>query len=427
MHLLFMPPVGWGFMLVHRLGNGVTVVTDGGSLSPCFGETVRTMGNHLTHIISSNGLWAWILSHPDYDHYSITAALVNQNAWSKPRAVVLPGAYSESVCREAYRDYLKLTYIVAELLKVPRPSILDLSKIVKEAVWSGKVFGVFQGARLKARGLVYHVIWPLRSEAIRMCKKLIVELNEKIERAQKKCRERGAKCDEALGNADEDAGRLWEILELIHVTDQLDLERELTKDFEGEANLRKALWTRLELQRFEGAHPESYNEIYARANAVSELRELRLLALYRSVVNMFSLAYAIELEDSLSHIAEVWIKDFQASSYGGPVEDYVISVLYLRSPLLLYPADLDGNELNQAIHYYRKCTQSVAVEVAAHHGNAYAPELQNIIPRIVFIPRCHQHPSREIRGGFKYGWRLWGLPIYMRVLAEHSYGIEVRV
>jgi len=223
MHLLFMPPVGWGFMLVHILENGAAVVTDGGSIPSCFGGTVNTIGDYLAHIISSDKPWAWIPSHLDYDHYSITAALVDQSLWPEPGAVVLPGAYSEPVCREAYLSYVRLTYIVAALLRVSPPSILDLLNIMKGPARRRKVFGVFQGARLEAGGLVCHVIWPPGSETVSMCIKLIEELYEKIERALRKCRERGIKCDGVLGKADEEGKILETILGSISVVEELSL------------------------------------------------------------------------------------------------------------------------------------------------------------------------------------------------------------
>jgi len=431
MHTLFMPPVGWGFMLVHSLESEAAVVTDGGSITPCFSEAIKTVKDYLMHVISRDKPWAWILSHLDNDHYSITAALVDQGVWPEPGAVVLPGAYSESVCRKAYLHYLELTHIVAELLRVPPPSIFDLLNILMGPARSGDVIGVFQGTRLEAGGLVYHVIWPPGSEAYRMCIKLIEELNEKIERALRKCRERGVECDKALERANEEGKILEIVLRSVRVAEgRLSLDRKLLEYREDRAVLRsKEILQRPRTStRPEEIHPEPRDEIYVRADA--EFRELELLRLHRSVVNALSLAYAIEFEDRSSHIVEVRIKDFQAPGYSGSGEDYAISVLRIYSPLLFYPADLDGNELNQAIHYYRRhgrYVQNVAVEVAAHHGNAYASELRSIVPCITFIPRCHQHPSRKMKGNFKYRLRFWGLPVYARVLADHSYGIEVRV
>jgi len=93
--LLFLPPTGWGFMLIHGAGIlGPMVVTDGGSIRPCYSETIDVLWNFLKRGVKPYDAWAWILSHIDYDHYSITGGFIRAGLWPKPKLVALSPRHS---------------------------------------------------------------------------------------------------------------------------------------------------------------------------------------------------------------------------------------------------------------------------------------------------------------------------------------------
>jgi len=228
-HYLFLPPTGWGFMLTHGLGTSRSiVVTDGGSIHPCYSETISVLWDFLNCDVRPRGAWAWILSHIDYDHYSITVRLIKADSWPKPKLIVLPGTYSPQVCRETYKMYHTLASILAYMLKIsPPPSwvLIDVLRSVRE---SGQIIGVARGARLHVGELVYHIIWPPTSGIERLCDRLLGELSEKLNEILKKCREKlGEVCDEVKGRSEKEGADLVEVLAPDRVLaggDQVSLE-----------------------------------------------------------------------------------------------------------------------------------------------------------------------------------------------------------
>jgi len=132
--------------------------------------------------------WAWILSHIDYDHYSITGGLIRDGSWPKPKLVVLPGTYSPQVCRKTYVAYHMIASILAHMLKIPPPSSWVLINILSSARQSGQIIGATQGAKLYVGELAYRIIWPPASGVEGLCGRLLEKLREKLYEILERCR-----------------------------------------------------------------------------------------------------------------------------------------------------------------------------------------------------------------------------------------------
>ncbi len=417
MHYVFLAPTGWGFMLLHkwRDSNAMTV-TDGGSYTSCLQPTLNAIGGFLQHEANPHDRWAWILSHIDYDHYSLTVALIKAGLWSKPKIVVLPAVYSSKVCREALEEYHKLALIVAAMLRLPPPSFRDLAEVTSNT----KRLGVGQGARLYARELLYHILWPPTSGIWPLCEKLLERLRGKLNKAMVKCKKMlGEKvCREAMERGELEAGKLLEALEPEEVVEVIDLDRELRiGDAENSELYRGDQW--IETER------PTYGYIFI--EAVQELKDEELLQLHRDIVNNFSLAYTIE-QRGRNHIR---ILPFKVLNHLIPC---ILKIrcygLASSNSLLLYPSDLGGEALTQTIRYYKQHYghhPQTIIEVAAHHGNAYTSELQGITSLIVFLPRCNRHVPKALRRNFRY-WQLFGdLSVCLGIYSGHMYGLEVKI
>jgi len=319
MHYLFLPPTGWGFMLTHGLDNPRSiVVTDGGSIPPCYRETVNVLQDFLKYYVKPDNVWAWILSHIDYDHYSITGGLIRAGLWPKPKLVVLPGTYSPRVCRETIRVYLMEASILAHMLKISPPPSWDLINILSGARRSGQIIGATQGAKLYVGEVAYRVIWPPASGVEGLCNRLLEKLWEKLHEILEKCRRsRGEECDEVMRRSEKEGADLIEVLAPSRVVadedqDLVEILRGLGRTSRsGEGGFKEPP----ETPRI-GAEPltgETYGNIYTRA--AEELGDRELQELYRDIVNVFSLAYALEFRDKpLGYMTILEVKEFSEFS-----------------------------------------------------------------------------------------------------------------
>lgn len=353
MHRLLLPPTGWGFMLTHDWRcRGAMVVTDGGSYSACYRVTLGTIGGFLGHGVKPRGGWAWVLSHMDYDHYSITVGLIKARLWPKPKLMILPAVYSSRVCREALAEYHRLALLEAAILRAPPPATIDLVRVAG----SVKRVGARQGTKLYAGGLVYHIIWPPTSGTWPSCEELLEKLRKKLDKAMNKCREtRGREvCKEVVARGEREAGELLESLAPEEIVETLDLDRELeTGSTEGAEPDREegsgwpGRWLRAVWWWAEAEHP-TYEYIYVKA--AEELRDPELLQLHRDIVNNFSLAYTLEYEEHLRNRARTALVRVEP-----PYSRTQTTRYYESAPsttLLFYPSDLGEDALARAINYY---------------------------------------------------------------------------
>jgi len=426
-HYLVLPPVGWGFMLVNCSESSRTcVITDGGYLLSCRRKTLDTLGFLKPCVRHFSGNWTWIISHIDYDHYSLVAELVKKGLLPKPGEVVVPGVYSQQACRETLAEYHKLACILATIPGAPLPSFSDLVEIIGRARQRGKVYGVFQGGRLYFNELVYHVIWPSKLETAKQCEKLQDEIEKKLDEALEKCRRmRGEACDKALKRAEQEGNEVKRAIEPSRIVESLNLGQELDKGGEVETGFQAGEPRLEEPSYLENPPLGTYSDIYAQA--AEKFNDLELLKLHMNVINAHSLAYAIEFKSPLYRSVKVWLCDFPKLNHSGSVQLYRYLAHHPSESLLLYPADLDGDALEQAIKYYSSHKQSVIIEVAAHHGNAYSASLQHITPYVVLISRCPDHATPKMRENFVYWKRFLNLPMSACVLTGHSYGLMIRI
>ena len=386
-HVIRLLPVGWGFMLTHQYA-GNMIVTDGGSIGPCLPETIRKLGRRLRQ--SPPRRWAWILSHLDYDHYSLTVKLVNSGAWKQPDIVILPSVYKVSECRDLRVAYLTLAHILAETLNLRLPSIVNLVNLLKSS--RGAKIGVSQGSILKAGGLRYHIIWPPLQLTISQCKELLNIFKDKIEKYIRKCKEKKKKHYTICDNVDKlegDIRKLIEVLEPDELSEgEMNIDRYFSRGYNeissrnryfsreyNKISSRKYNSYRLILEK-DSTQIFLYEQIYTYASTV--LKDVKLERLHKSVLNIYSIAYMIESNN-------------------------------LNNTVIFYPADLDGYALADAITYYvqhkRLHSVDTLVEVAPHHGNAYSNRLSKINPEYLYIPRCDCHVEEYWLKNFKYQHR----------------------
>jgi len=101
---------------------------------------------------------------------------------------------------------------------MPPPSATGLIEITKNVKQRRKVYGVFQGARIHARELTYHIMWPPRAEAEILCWGLFLEIRRKLDKALERCRKRhGDACIRVLETARQEGADMAELLEPNHV------------------------------------------------------------------------------------------------------------------------------------------------------------------------------------------------------------------
>ena len=161
--------------------------------------------------------------------------------------------------------------------------------------------------------------------------------------------------------------------------------------------------------------------------ASKKLRDPELWRLHRSMVNTFSLAYAIELREQAGiHVLAKTTPHHTIHSQ----QPQQATIHYEPSPtptLILYPSDIDGNALKRATMYYKKHAQRVIAEVAAHHGNAYTPELRDLAPTIILLPRCSEHTPRKTKGKLKNQWLRQETQAYTIINTEHTQTLEIEI
>jgi len=349
---------------------------------------------------------------------------------------VLPGTYSPQVCKETYRMYHTLALILAYMLKIPPPPSRELINILRSVRQSRQIIGVARGARLHVGELAYHIIWPPTSGIERLCGRLLERLREKLDEILEKCRRaRGEACYEVKERSEKEGTDLIEVLAPSWVVagEDQDLakilrESERTPRPEEESFKEPRETPQTVAEPFIS---EAYGDIYAQA--AKELRDIGLQALYRDIVNAFSIAYALEFRGKpFGYVATVEVKEFSKSSRNSWAIRRAV-YYWLQTPLstlLLYLSDLDGEALEQAISYYKRYAYNIVIEVAAHHGNAYTAALQSITPHIILVSRCNNHPSANMVMNFKYHLRVQDLPIdtpYTWIYTKHRYGLQVTV
>ncbi|HDM23894.1 MAG TPA: hypothetical protein ENG22_03015 [Candidatus Bathyarchaeota archaeon] len=366
-------PVGWGFMSIHEnYSPSFTVITDGGAIGCCYSNAFNTV---LRIFHRRHSPWIWILSHMDYDHFSIVANLVSDKGLPEPSAIILPASYSYSACKDTLIHYLALAEVIAYKLRIRRPRYTDIFKILSKC---HNNIGVSSGTVFSAGKLEYLIVWPEDSYAKNKCRELLSGLRRKIEEL---CKD-DPRCKEVAEEA---------IRRIRYEVNGLNVE--VYKDHVDVSILKKARNSQKPTML-----PHSMKAVGPRDSdgetslemlfeeAAKKLNDPELYELARNVQNIHSIGYTAMVHDFHSSICTHILSLDSLNCYS-------CSCGFNRL-LLLYLADLEGNELNMAIKNYIKYTypsSSVLMEIAPHHGNSYSRLLNVIKSCITYIPRCNIH------------------------------------
>ncbi|MEB3816353.1 MAG: hypothetical protein LRS46_00200 [Desulfurococcales archaeon] len=419
--LLELLPVGWGFAGIQfNECRRCAVVIDGGSIPACMRAALQSVRFEVAYRMwPADGNWFWVISHFDYDHYSIVATLLKEGIIKPPLAVFLPESLSSRYCREG----LALLYATVELLPLRIPRLIpvrpaDLPGILKNV---GRIYGLHSGLTLDLCGLRYRVIWPPpRSYSDVTCRRLVRELRERFLSA---CRSlKGGSegiCDRILANMEE----IRKDMDILSEKMQTSSREEYFKDIPEPIRRSGAIGRELERESedvdyviqpyWEPEEDDLPRQVTLKGAAAifsykSGVREFFKLAL--RVLNVLSLAFVIQaMADSSTPNTCIYVNNIKKENKilhftSLSVEELKEFHAQGRSDILLYPADLGGTELDSALNGYILSQSQVTplVEVAPHHGNAYSRYLREVRPLIAYIPRCDKHTPLAYRSPKSY-------------------------
>ena len=387
-------PVGWGFMLIHNSYAKrfySTVITDGGTIFQCLNALRFPRSN--PYIVPMNR-WCWILTHLDYDHFSITTSLIKKSIWRPPSLVILPEVYSEKTCRETLAYMLTLEYIIALLLRVPMPRYIDVFNSLRN---SKQLLGVKQGDKIALGEVMYRILWPPPARELGpICRKLKESIMKKIKQYCERLGEhyegilqRFRRCVENVFSRIRPASDSREVI--------LQLDNILSKPFHKKPprliEVEENIFRRNEKM-------EVYSAKLLLEKAAKKFYDKQLSRLHINVLNLFSIAYNVEIlreRKNIHHVIDLDIVSRIISLKG--------KLIAREAPLILYPSDLQGNQLDKMLDYYLKtCSSSYSliVEAAPHHGNSYNRKLKYLIPTITYIPRCNLHVPESWMRNYAY-------------------------
>ncbi len=255
-------------------------------------------------------------------------------------------------------------------------------------------------------------------------------------------RRRGEReCREALGIGEREAGDLVEVIapEVIYSEgESIDLDNLLLTNGESGTSWvtedKEHCFFQKDIER--PVYDYRYNYYFASR----ELGDRELSRLYGSIINDFSIAYALERNQYPNNYlvpVEMIAKEFHPSTVPRRIfhKKYSPLEIFLRGHVpLLYLLDLES-ELSQAIDYYKQYYLhhvktsyiDVGIEIAAHHCNSYSPKLKNIHSKVLLLPRCYEHVPRHYTQNYRYRWRYINLPCVQRVYSMHNCGLEAKI
>jgi len=427
------PPVGWGFMLLHMWKNSYgkekAVVVDGGTRCP-----MNIVLQNISYIPPQlNTPWAWIISHLDFDHYSIVLELVEKlRWWNEPSVIILPASYNLYECVEATVMYLMLADLLAIIMKVPPVRKEEIAPILSRARRKGRLFGVKQGQIIRAGDTEYYILWPPNPSTRDICRRLAKELYDKLHKYLDKyakelneyeCRN-VEKCEERY------LGILKEISPITIEKPVIDLDEILNDEILSENTDRDEALEEVRTYKFIRRTPYSFDRIYT--NASIRFRDPELKALHYSYVNALSMALLVL--DKRSMIDNILLlQPYLYPMKGCPPTPLPTSPMRFISNsknIILYLADLTGKELDLAIQYYMNFCRSynnnrshVLALVAPHHGNSYHSLLSQICSNVLIISRCDDRS--HVRYGFKDLVKLLSKTSAIPVITNHNIGIVI--
>ena len=394
-HLQIMP-VGWGFLSLHNTINhneSVAIITDGGTLLPCYRKVVSSPLIHdvIRIFRSSNGL-VWIISHFDYDHISLTAQLLNHtNTYAD--LCIIPFTYSVEACRDALALYLAFMASVIKPPKLPEALEAVLNRCrIKVLVERGS--SIFYDNYSQ-----YEFLWPDAHyiSSTNICDKIQKELRKRIENSCKRNPEMCKDLEKNIGYIREKLGSMSgdaKLIKELNIRNYLHGIEELRVDQLEEFIIRKLTHERTRKET--GDIEEPFLKV---------LETYKLRCFKERLENMYSLAYIIRPLRPDPGIIEI------IRPYNQHIRCKVFHEYYLSWPdenIMMYLGDLDDSSIGLAIDGY--VPTRVSVLVPAHHGNRWHTKLSQVRAYTTYLNRCDEHPQgsyRRLRQGYlKYPGRV---------------------
>lgn len=401
-------PVGWGFLAINTISDTrstITIVTDGGALShrkrgtSCFLKSSKSTYRF-------NSPWVWVLSHLDYDHFSITLSMIKQRLWNIPSVIILPASYVYRECREAQVYLHALMEVVAFVQKISPPKSVEILSLLDSIRKQGKtkIIGVASRTVLKAGYLKYYFVWPEPNYVVAQCKELREAIREKIGqlcKGDKRCLDIYQEVLESLWTWVKETGEIS-----YYENELIDINALL------ESHFQEPYYSNYLSLDFSAEGAIGIKEFFAEAS--SKLKDITLYILVSRVLNQHSTAYVIYSEKSA--LAEAYY-DNRPRLY---IPNYCES-----NAQIFYPSDLGNNELDLAIQNARKIYRCpiTTVAVAPHHGNEYSRYWDTYIkPLVTFIPRCDLHtPPNYIKKYTYLRYYSHNIALY----SGHSLGLKL--
>ena len=410
--ILFLP-IGWGQLNV-LCTSGVTVITDGGSHALCFSRAYNLFRcfSEVKGIRRSNVFW--ILSHLDYDHFSIVAQyFLDTN--SKIERCYFPCILAVPECRDMKVAYLALMMAIYEVRRIPSPPYTRvfgaINNICKQKIGIGRNYKLrlvdSQGNML----LEYHIVSPkcIYPDITKRCRRIANELRAKLKKVCKgdeRCiRENIDKARSILEGITIESVEKCEPVDKIQVEDYETFNRDKKESSSLSHNLS------LESRKYEykDENIKAASEYLMDILGYEEYVKLR-----ESMLNTEAIAYYLK-----TSISPIIVKHYYCIEPYCPIH-YRHIVYYEKYKLYLvhdhivnvYLSDLSGNELDDALSYMlnaeNKNTLHPIVLVAAHHGNSWSENLTKIKPLVTWLSRCG-HVNRKIRSNFKEDYLYLGI------------------
>lgn len=405
------------------------VVVDGGTLCP-----LNIVLQNISHILPQlKAPWAWIISHLDFDHYSIVLELVEKLGWwNEPSVIILPASYNLDECMKATVAYLMLADLLATIMKIPPVHKEEIAPILSRARRKGRLFGVKQGQIIRAGDIEYYILWPSNPSTRDICHRLANELYNKLHTyLDKHAKElNGYECRNVEKCEERYLGILKEIFPINIEKLIIDLDEILNDEIRSEnANRDKAL-DGVRTYKFIRRTPYSFDRLYT--NAAIQFGDYNLLKIHYSYVNALSMALLV-LDKRFMIDNILLFQPYLYPTKGCPPTPLLISQMRFISSsnnIILYLADLTGKELDLAIQYYMNFCRSynnnrfhVLALVAPHHGNSYSSLLSQICSNILIISRCDDRS--HVRYGFKNLVKLLSKTSAIPIITSHNVSIVI--
>jgi len=347
----------------------------------------------INELFNSNTHKDWIVSHLDYDHYSLTGHYIVQNNVYIDRCY-LPAVYAIPECREALAYLLAFQKAILEVCSFPLRSGLET---MIEAIGKRcrRKIGIGQGVRISLLDLnnsEYFFIWPPMN-ILKGIPNICYELMERIKRlwrsvCKKQNKIKDTQCKRMLEEFKE------EILEKIEmafgdiiITEGYEIETQPSDAYERITSPRQ------EPEPFMTTTSERL--LYVLTKSKDHVIEYHKII--RSYSNIVSLAYVLITNSPLKITAVLAGRTTRPEFfYFEKGENKAISV---------YLGDLEDTALDQALIYMLKNipqARNPIILVAPHHGRSWSPELTKVKAHLVYMSRTTPRLRSERYSIYRY-------------------------